>query len=105
MKRKEFIKIVESVMKSVQNNHPESYTCLLLDKEFYAQKRKDWMKNPQSRIVKDYNKVFGDIDCNVGYKIPVGFGEASLNFVKQVRLNALSMYLAQSLAFGTYKEL
>ena len=96
MKRKEFIKIVIEAMEMIENNK-EEFSCNAV---FFSQKGKD------KTVEFDYRKVFGDRGFGT-YNIKAGFGIPSFDTEtkKQVRLNALSMYLAQSLAFGTYKEL
>lgn len=103
MKRSEFIEIIETVMEVVEhsNHDAQTYTCVLLE------------RMGGSRIAIDYSKIFGKLNKFGDYNIPVGFlftkkeriHDNSNYLSKPRRLNALSMYLAQSLAFGTYKDL
>lgn len=102
MKRKEFIRIVIGAMEEVEKYN--DYTCNLLDKKFYNCYQ--WIDKPSSPIRKDYISVFSDSTWfNGGRYISADFGLSSPKRIKQVRLNALAMYLAQSLAFKTYKDL
>lgn len=100
MKRKEFIRIITAAMEEVEEYN--GYTCGLIEKNFY--KEKDWYQMPSSKIKKDYSYVFGVKNLH-GYYIPINFEVYEYKKRKQVRLNALAMYLAQSLAFKTYKDL
>lgn len=94
MKRKEFIRIVTGAMEVLENEDDEFSCCALLDLQ------------SSGTVTRDYNKVFGKKYPNC-YNIPLGFGitPRKTEKIKQVRLNALAMYLAQSLAFKTYKDL
>lgn len=101
MKRKEFIRIITAAMDSVESGFEYGYTCNLIS--FY---HKRCARNCNSSIRKDYIKVFKRYKS--GRKIDICFGLNSCTdsaLLKQVRLNALAMYLAQSLAFKTYKDL
>lgn len=95
MKKKEFVRIVTGAMEMIENQE-DVYSCNALS---YLQKDTDTVK-------RDYSQVFGD-DCLIFYCIQLGFGISCSHREerKQVRLNALAMYLAQSLAFKTYKGL
>lgn len=96
MKRKEFIKIVTDAMEMIETGN-ERYSCNAI---FHAQ------KGNAKTVECDYVEVFGDRD-DLGYCIRIGFGICMYytEKIEQARLNALAMYLAQSLAFKTYKEL
>ena len=96
MKRKEFIRIVTGAMEMIENEET-TYSCNALS---YSQ------EDETDTVKRDYSHVFGD-DCLIFYCIQVGFGISSFHKEerKQARLNALAMYLAQSLAFKTYEDL
>ena len=96
MKRKEFIRIVTGAMEMIENEE-ERYSCNALSR---------LQKHESVTVKRDYAQVFG-IEYSSYYDIPIGFGITSNNEKKrkQARLNALAMYLAQSLAFKTYKDL
>ena len=96
MKRKEFIRIVTSVIEMIENEE-ERFSCNALS---------NLQIDGSDTVKRDYAQVFGDDYLGL-YEIPVGFGISYFHkeIRKQVRLNALAMYLAQSLAFKTYKEL
>jgi len=96
MKRKDFIKIVTDAMEMIETGN-ERYSCNAI---FHAQ------KGNAKTVECDYVEVFGD-RSQFGYSIRIGFGISIYNDEerKQARLNALAMYLAQSLTFKTYKEL
>lgn len=96
MKRKEFIRIVAGAMEMIENEETK-YSCNALLR---------LQKDGSDTVKRDYSYVFGD-DRLIFYSIWVGFGISSRHEEerKQARLNALAMYLAQSLAFKTYKEL
>lgn len=94
MKRKEFIRIVTGAMEMIENEDDEFSCCALSDLQ------------ASNTVRRDYGQVFGN-DLRSYYAIPIGFGFApcELDKRKQARLNALAMYLAQSLVFNTYKDL
>lgn len=94
MERKEFIRIVTGAMEMVENKEDEFSCCALSDLQ------------ASNTVRIDYNQVFGN-EVRSRYIIPIGFGFAPCEVEKrkQARLNALAMYLAQSLAFKTYKDL
>ena len=96
MKRKEFIRIVTGAMEMIENGE-EVFSCNVLSR---------LQKDGTDTVKGAYTQVFGN-EYSSYYDIPTGFGVTSNNMKKrkQVRLNALAMYLAQSLAFKTYKDL
>lgn len=95
MKRNEFIKIIKTVMKEVENDSGDVYTCNRLE------------ELGGSSLRNDYISVFGDKKKGTIRIRFMGSREhlKSNIIAKPRRLNALSTYLAQSLTFGTYKNL
>jgi len=97
MKKKEFEKIIYRAMDLIESNI-ELYACEAI-----------FQKTPSHYFVsKDFwHNIFKDCpdSTTFGGQYKLVFGKyANDKELKEIRLNALAMYLAQSLAFETYKD-
>lgn len=99
MKRKEFIKIIHRAMDQIQNDN-ETFCCIAIDP--YIDRRAtniayDFWENVFRRRYSSTQSLESE------HKIVYGYSTTK-SLSKTMRLNALAMYLAQSLAFKTYKR-
>lgn len=100
MTKKEFIKKMKAAMKeTAKGSKGQEFTCNILSVI-------------DENIKEDYEKVYGKLRIDwykeEYYSIPIQFDVHEDSTEKErtdVRLNALAMYMAQSLEFGTYKDL
>lgn len=93
MKRKDFIALIEGAMERIETGR-EKYCCFAISRSVIAD---DFWKNVFRR----------EWSCSVSFKdehYSIFKYCPTRRKLKQMRLNALAMYLAQSLAFKTYRE-